>query len=80
MLELSPSLTVVEKIFVKNVDQVVKLETSLMAKKIISGHQDLNAAVTVAVALQRKAYLYGSYAYGAPPDNGIVNILFDFSE
>lgn len=80
MLELCQSLTVVEKIFVRDVDDVIRMEMSLMRLNITLANQDLSAVVNVAVALKRKAYLYGSYAYGAPPDNRIVNILFDFSK
>lgn len=50
----------------------------LSTSKIMIARRDLSTAVNVAVAMKRKTYLYGSYAYGAPPDNGIINIFFDY--
>lgn len=67
-------------IFARNVDHIVKQELVLSATKIEIARRDLSAAVTVAVGMGRKAYLYGSYAYGAPPDKGIINIFFDYSK
>lgn len=61
-------------------DSVVKQELTLSATNIAIARRDLSTAVNVAVALKRKAYLYGSYAYGAPPDKGAINIFFDYGK
>lgn len=74
------SLTAIEKIFARNVDSVVKQELTLSATNIAIARRDLSTAVNVAVALKREAYLYGSYAYGAPPNNGAINIFFDYGK
>lgn len=77
---LSNSFAVIKKIFARNVENVIKQEAEVSMTKIMMAHRDLDAAVTVAVALKRKAYLYGSFAYGAPPDKGIINIFFDYGK
>lgn len=66
------------KIFSRNVDHIVKQELDLSATRIAIARRDLSAAVTLGVGIKRKVYLYGSYAYGAPADKGIINIFFDY--
>lgn len=70
----------IKKIFAQNIDYIVKQELESSAAKIMFARRDLSVAVNVGVALKRKVYLYGSFAYGAPCDKGIINIFFDYGK